>query len=205
MNELLTALQNDALIKIRALCQSGIDLTTPIDIGAEYGLEDPDETNILFYAIRSHASLDAIKILLEHGVDLFTIDEDGLSAIDVAIKFKREDVIKFCIDQGMDVNISHRKSGINPLLLAACFNNTSIVELLLANGADINSRDKSGLTAKDYAKKLGQKKMLAFLESKGAKHNLYKENSNSNTPLPTQAFNIENREKPSEDMGFDSI
>jgi len=204
MNELLLALENDALVKIKALCQRGIDLSTPIDIGKEYDLEDPDETNILFYAIRSHASLEAIKILLDHGVDLKVIDDDGLSAIDVAIKFKRNDVLQFCIDQGMDVNISHRKSGMTPLLLAACFNNTKIVQLLLDHGANINSTDKSGLTAKDYAKKLGQTKMLAFLDAKGAKHNLYAEEAKS--PSPTKSsFNIENREKPSDEMGFDSI
>ena len=202
MDELITALQHDALVKIRALCKSGIDLNTPIDMGKEYDLEDPDETNILFYAIRSQASIEAIEILLEYGVDLEIIDEDGLSAIDVAIKFKREDVIQFCIDKGMDVNTSHRKSGITPILLAACFNNTSIVELLLAHGADINSQDKGGLSTKDYAKKLGQKKMLAFLEERGAKHNLYKEEHTHN---PVKKFDMENREKPSDDMGFDSI
>jgi ankyrin repeat protein len=201
MNELMSALQNDALVKIRSLCKDGIDLNSPILMGSEYGYEEPEEINILFYAIRSHASIEAIEILLEYGVDLYTIDDDGLSAIDIAIKFRREDVVAFCIDKGMDINISHRKSGITPLLLAACFNNTSIAELLLANGADINSQDKSGLTAKDYAKKLGQKKMLAFLESKDAKHNLYTKSTQSKDEI----FNIENREKPTEDMGFDSI
>ncbi len=201
MNELLIALKNDSLVKIKALCKSGIDLTTPIDMGIEYELEDPDETNILFYAIRSHTSLEAIKILLEYGVDIKIIDDDGLSAIDLAIKFKREDVIQFCIDKGMDINISHRKSGITPILLAACFNNTSIVELLLKHGADINSKDKGGLTTKDYAKKLGQKKMLAFLEEKGARHNLYREDPK----VEEKEFNIENRKKPTDEMGFDSI
>ncbi len=201
MNELLIALKNDSLVKIKALCKSGLDLTIPIDMGIEYGLEDPDETNILFYAIRSQASLEAIEILLEYGVDIGIIDDDGLSAIDLAIKFKREDVIQFCIDKGMDINISHRKSGITPILLAACFNNTSIVELLLKYGADINSQDKGGLTTKDYAKKLGQKKMLDFLEEKGARHNLYKEEPT----IKKEQFNMENRQKPTDEMGFDSI
>ena len=201
MEELLTALERDSLVKIRKLCASGIDLTTPIVIGQEYELEDHDETNILFYAIRNHASIEAIEILLEYGVEIGQIDDDGLSAIDMAIKFKREDVIKFAIEKGLDVNKSSRKSGITPIILAACFNNTSVVELLLQHGADIDSMDKSGLSTKDYAKKLGQKKMLAFLEERGARHNLYAEEKKEEKPT----FNMENREKPTDEMGFDSI
>ena len=203
MNELLIAIERDSLIRIRKICQSGLDLTTPIDMGEEYGLEDSDETTILFYSIRKNGSLDAIKILLEFGVDIKQIDDDGLSAIDVAIKFRREDIIKFCIDEGLDINETHRKSGITPIILAACFNNTAIVELLIKHGADINSKDRGGMTTKDYAKKLGQKKMLAFLEKRGAKHNLYKESIVE--PQKEEKFDIENREKPTDDMGFDSI
>ncbi|MCK4441682.1 MAG: ankyrin repeat domain-containing protein, partial [Sulfurovaceae bacterium] len=185
------------------LCKKGIDLKEPIVIGQEYELEDYDETTILFYAIRNYASIEAIEILLEYGVDINEIDEDGLSAIDVAIKFKREDVVKLCIDRGMDINKTYRKSGINPIILASCFNNISMVELLLENGADINSGDISGMSAKDYARKLGQKKMLEFLDSKGTKHNIYKEEVKIIEEKPK--FDMTNREKPSDDMGFDSI
>jgi ankyrin repeat protein len=200
MNELLTAIENDSLVKIKSICKQGIDLKTPIIIGQEYDLEDHDETTILFYAIRNYASVEAIEILLDFGVDIYELDEDGLSAIDVAIKFKREDIVELCISKGMDVNKTARKSGINPILLASCFNNISMVELLLKHGADINSSDNSGMSAKDYAKKLGQKRMLEFLEKRGAKHNVYKEEIKEKPK-----FDMTNREKPNEDMGFDLI
>jgi ankyrin repeat protein len=202
MNELLEAIERDSLVKIRKICQQGVDLTMPIDMGVEYGLQEPDETTILFYAIRKNASIEAIEILLEYGIDIREIDDDGLSAIDVAIKFRREDVIRFCIEKGLDVNETHRKSGITPIILAACFNNTHIAELLIQYGADINAQDRGGMTVKDYAKKLGQKKMLEFLERRGAKHHLYSDNM---VVKQKSKFNIENREKPSDDMGFDSI
>lgn len=202
MNDLLEAIEHDSLVRIRKICKSGIDLTTPIDMGIEYGLEEPDETTILFYAIRKQGSIEAIEILLEYGVDIREIDNDGLSAIDVAIKFRREDVIRFCIEKGLDVNETHRKSGITPIILTACFNNTQIAELLIQHGADINSSDHGGMSVKDYAKKLGQKKMLAFLDKRGAKHNLYEEDI---VIEEKGVFNMANREKPTDDMGFDSI
>jgi ankyrin repeat protein len=82
--------------------------------------------------------------------------------------------------------------------LAACFNNIAIAQLLLDYGADINVQDSSGMSTKDYAKKLGQKKMLAFLDERGAKFNRYYQEAQKEE-------DINNRKAPTEDMGFDSI
>ncbi len=82
-------------------------------------------------------------------------DRDGSVQVDVAIKFKRDDVVRLSIEKGVDINSTKRRSGITPLLLASCFNNIDMIKLLIENGADINIRDNSGMGAKDYAKKLG--------------------------------------------------
>lgn len=202
MNELMDAILHDSVVKIRKLCEAGIDLTQKIDMGIEYGLEEPDYTPVLFYAIRKYASIDAIEVLLAHGCDIRQIDDDGLGAIDIAIKFKRADVVQFCIDKGLDVNATARKSGITPIILAACFNNTEIAQLLIDNGADINSHDTNGMSTKDYAKKLGQKKMLEFLDANGAKYNRYVLEAQQEA---AGQGNMKDRKPPSEDMGFDSI
>jgi len=208
MKELAEAIENDSIVKVRALCKAGADLSAPIDAGLEYGLEDPDNMPVLFYAIRKYASIELLEVLLEYGCDMREIDEDGLSSIDIAIKFKREDIVKFCVNKGMDVNETHRPSGITPIVLASCFNNTSMVDLLIGYGAELNSKDNNGMSAKDYAKKLGQKKMVTFLHERGAKHNRYPEESEPKIekivdPNPTGDMN--NRPTPTEDMGFDSI
>lgn len=213
----MEAIENDSVVAVKKLCEAGEDLSRQIDMGIEYGLEDPDETPVLFYAIRKYASLDLIKVLLEYGCSLDEVDDDGLGVIDISIKFKREDVIQFCIDQGVDINKTSRKSGITPIVLAACFNNVSIAKLLLDNGAEINSQDTTGMSTKDYAKKLGQKKMLEFLHSRGAKYNRYVEDARreaaeaeGNAIHETQENqhdqgDMKNRKAPTEDMGFDSI
>lgn len=201
LNELTDAIEHDNLVKTRKLCEAGIDLTRSIDMGLEYGLEDPDYTPILFYAVRKQASLELIDVLIEYGCDIHQIDDDGLGTIDIAIKFKRPDVVQFCIDRGLDVNATARKSGITPIILAACFNNTEIAQILINNGADINSHDCNGMSTKDYAKKLQQKKMLAFLDASGAKYNRYTQEAHQET---VQA-SLHNRQAPTEEMGFDSI
>lgn len=208
MEELAEAIENDSIVKVRALCKAGVDLTEPIDAGLEYGLEDPDNMPVLFYAIRKYASIELIEVLLEYGCDIREIDEDGLSAIDIAIKFKREDIVKFCVDRGMSVNDTSRPSGITPIVLASCFNNTSMVELLIGFGADVNGKDNNGMSAKDYAKKLGQKKMVTFLHERGARHNRYREEGEPQIQKSVETHkqgDMNNRQAPTDDMGFDSI
>jgi ankyrin repeat protein len=175
MEELLEAIKDDRIAMVKKLLgKKEIDLSQIVYFGDEYELEEPEETNILFYSIRTYASIEIIKLLIEYGVDIFQTTKEGVGAIDIAIKFKREDVVQLCVDLGVDINTSKRKSKITPIILASCFNNISMVELLIRNGANINGVDNSKMSAKDYAKKLGQNKMLEFLDSIGAEFNLYR-------------------------------
>ena len=211
MEELIEVIENDSIVSLKKLCKAGIDLHQPIDAGLEYGLEDPDYMPVLFFAIRKHASIEFIEVLLENGLELTQIDDDGLSAIDIAIKFKREDIIDFCVKHGMNVNDTSRPSGITPIILAACFSNLRIAEQLINYGAEVNSQDKNGMSAKDYAKKLGQKKMVLFLHEHGARHNCYPEESGDDKASKVADIqnkskgDMKNRVAPTEDMGFDSI
>lgn len=175
MEELLEAIKDDRIAMVKKLLgRKEIDLSQIVYFGDEYELEEPEETNILFYSIRTYASIEIIKLLIEYGVDIFQTTKEGVGAIDIAIKFKREDVVQLCVDLGVDINTSKRKSKITPIILASCFNNISMVQLLIRNGANINGIDNSKMSAKDYAKKLGQNKMLDFLNSIGAEFNLYR-------------------------------
>jgi len=173
MNEVTQAIENDSVAKMKSLLKNGVDLKKPILIGEEYELEDYDEISPFFYAIRKYASMEMLELMLENGIDLHEVDSDGISALDMAIKFKRKDVIQFCLDRGFEINSSKRKSGITPVMLAACFSDIEMMQMLLDNGGEVNQTDKSGMAPKDYAKKLGQKRMLQFLDQKGARFSAY--------------------------------
>ncbi len=175
MNKVTEVIENDSVAGLKALIKEGLDLNKPILIGEEYDLEEYDDISPLFYAIRKYASLEFIKLMLENGVDLFQTDSDGVSALDMAIKFKRKDVIDYCIEQGFDLNSTTRKSGITPVMLAACFSDTDMMQTLLDAGGEINAVDNSGMSPLDYSRKLGQKKMQAYLEERGAKHSAYRD------------------------------
>jgi ankyrin repeat protein len=168
VKRLLEALKRDNLVALRKLLASGeIDLSQEILVGEEYELDEPDEVPLLFFAISNGASLEAIEMLVDAGIDITDVNREGVGALDIAIKYKRMDVIVLCEAQGINLFESRRKSGITPLILAASFNDMEIVSYLIEKGVDVHSTDKYGMTAADYAKRMGQKKMLAFLERQG--------------------------------------
>jgi len=171
MQSLTKAIEQDSLVQTKQIIDNGVDLSKPLVLGSEYDLDSPDEVSVLSFSIRKNASIELIKLLLKHGVDLFEVDKEGVSSLDIAIKFKRYDVVQLCIDSGFDINTTKRKSGITPLMLASCFNDIDMLKLLLENGAKIDNKDKFGMNAIEYAKKLGQTKTAEFLESMISRNN----------------------------------
>ena len=51
----------------------------------------------------------------------------------------------------MEVNVNEKSNGMSPLMFAARYNKVEIIKILLANGANPNSKDEKGLTALKYA------------------------------------------------------
>ncbi len=165
MKELLKAIEHDSLPEIKKLLKSkNYDLNSEIEISEIYGLDEEDETQLIFYLIQSGASIEAIELLISAGLDISYTTREGLGVLDYAIKHRRKDIVKLCKDAGISLKESSRKSGLTPLMLAASFNDVDMMKFLIKEGADANSRDKYGMSALDYAKKLGQTKAAEFLE-----------------------------------------
>ena len=174
--KLLEAIERDNLVEIRKLLATGeVAMNSEVTIGEEYDLEEPDEIPLLFYVIMHGISPEALDLLVDAGLDLSYTNREGLGAIDIAIKYRRPDIVRRCKEAGISLNESRRKSGMTPLMLAAAFNDVEMVKYLMEEGAEINRVDKYGMTALDYARKMGQGKVKEFLESVGATHQLYKD------------------------------
>ncbi len=167
LKRLLEALERDSLVEIKNLLASGdIDLESDVIVGEEYDMDEPDEIPLLFYVIMNGVTLEAIEMLIEAGMPIDTYTREGVGALDIAIKYKRSDIVKLCKEHGISLIDTKRKSGMTPIMLAAGFNDKEMVEFLLKEGANPLERDNYGMNALDYASRLGYKNMKTFIEEK---------------------------------------
>ncbi|NAS14113.1 ankyrin repeat domain-containing protein [Poritiphilus flavus] len=73
------------------------------------------------------------------------------------------DTVKRMIELGEDVN--KKSLGMSPAIFAARYNKAEILELLIANGADLKAKCDKGFTAKKHAELSGAKDALAVIEN----------------------------------------
>ncbi len=130
----------------------------------------------------SNCSLPGAAALVGHGADVNAANRDGgtvrfgaielvaLTPLHFAAPYCGEDVVKLLVDAGARVNAVDIR-GMTPLMLAVAseHQDAAVVRLLLKAGADPNARSKAGETPLDWARKYGDKGMIAALEEAGAR------------------------------------
>ncbi|CDO74938.1 hypothetical protein BN946_scf184945.g10 [Trametes cinnabarina] len=78
------------------------------------------------------------------------VDEDGRTPLHWAASSGSEDIVRYLVDQGADVNRGDG-GGWTPLHIAASGGFDEVVKELLGAGADVNARNEKGLTPLHYA------------------------------------------------------
>jgi ankyrin repeat protein len=159
--DITEAIINDDYLAIKQAIKKGLDLEQMI----ENELNENEES-LLFFALHHKCSFDTIKLLVESGIDIEKTDSQGVSFLDEAIVTGDLELVRYLVDEkGMDVNQTKRKSGFTPLMQAASYGYTDIVDFLLEKGADIHARDSSNLNVIEYTKKLQRRNMQKHLEN----------------------------------------
>ncbi|MEN3322988.1 ankyrin repeat domain-containing protein [Mariniflexile soesokkakense] len=72
------------------------------------------------------------------------------------------ETVKKLLSLGEDVN--QKSDGMTPVMYAAKYNRTEILELLIAEGADLKTKSDKKMTASDYAKLHGATDAHAIIE-----------------------------------------
>ncbi len=121
----------------------------------------------LLHLASSYGDFSAIKLLLANNADINAIDQDGRTALHLAISGTNDlKIIKFLIDNNADINAVDR-DGHTALHLAVMSNkDLQIVKFLVSNNAYINATSYRGKTPLYFSK---NKEVTIFLKSKGAK------------------------------------
>lgn len=134
---LVVALQNNNLNVANAILESHEQLDVNI-ISAE-------GKTALTIAV-SIGDINIIKELVNRGADINFQNLEGVSILRLAVMGGKHDVVEFLLQNGADVNNVSSVDGDTALHCAAEYDNANIVNLLLDNGAKINTTNKEGDT-----------------------------------------------------------
>lgn len=118
---------------------------------------------------------DIVHLLAAAGADLDVRDEDGQTALMVAVKkgaSRKKEVIEALLDEGADPSLTDPQ-GETVLMKAAVANAApGVVEALLANGVDANRADLAGRTALMKASEAENRSAIDALLSAGVDESL---------------------------------
>lgn len=130
----------------------------------------------------SNCNLDAVRMLLAKGADVNAANSFAgevkfgkiqlihLTPLMLAAPYCSADVMKTLLDAGAKVNAKDIRD-MTPLMLAVAseHQDLAVVKLLIEVGADVNVKSNMGETALDWAKKFGNREVIAELSGAGAR------------------------------------
>ena len=110
-----------------------------------------------------------LEYLISKGADPNEVDDDKISNLAWAAIANRVNIVQSLLGRGVQLN-SVDRFGMTPLMYAASVNHgdTSVMEKLIAAGADTSAKNKDGLTAYDLAKTYHHEAMVKLLAAKTA-------------------------------------
>ena len=157
VEELLDAVRNDDLERIRLLVEQG-DLIDAVrynhlerarllllEQGADKDMFDSIGDTLLHLAA-SGGCLDIVRLLVEHGatIDIPSTERIGsYTPLSCAVFHGQLDICRYLLEQGADRDKPDRY-GATPLHDAARGDDLEIVMLLMSYGADLNARNGDG-------------------------------------------------------------
>jgi ankyrin repeat protein len=116
--------------------------------------------------------LNQIKLLLQNGANIDSIDNRGRTALYVAAIEGRSNIVSYLLDQGADPNKGASwKSNQRPLHVAAEYGHVNVIRDLLRHGAKIDERTTMGETVLQYAAWYGRSAAVKLLLEQGANPN----------------------------------
>ncbi len=170
-------LGNTALIAASATENTNI-IKLLVERGADIHAVTNDGTSALMNAAASER-LENVKILLESGAQINRTNHTGESALVYAIKFGHKDIVEHLLKNGADANIYAQdelklNDRFTPLMIAAEYgyvvpDDASMIQMLLAHGAEPNMQRNNGDTALTIAVKNNNQAIIVVLKGHGAR------------------------------------
>ena len=105
--------------------------------------------------------LEALKKEVEAGTDVNLQNKYGWTALHIAIRRDRREMVAYLLEEGTDIN---KVDGVGwtPLMEAVMDDMTEICAFLIEKGADVSITNKRGATAAMLVQKFGRKSMVKY-------------------------------------------
>jgi ankyrin repeat protein len=95
------------------------------------------------YLAAMKGRVEVVVLLLEHGADVSTTDNDGAAPLHIASPTGHVSVCSILLEKGADVAVK-RDDGGTPLHYAAFHGHATVVQLLFDKGADVQAKTNGG-------------------------------------------------------------
>ena len=130
---------------------------------------------------------DATLLIFKNPAQINSYSEDGFTPLGLACYFGHEDIARYLVLKGAEVNVPS-KNGFNvfPIHSAVAANNINITKMLFEAGAYPNVCQKSGMAPLHSAAQLGNIELIILLLEHGADVNLRMEGGKLPADLAAQ-------------------
>ncbi len=125
-------------------------------------------------------SVEAVKLLLEHGADVNVVNKKGETPLILATRKNSVEVVKLLLEHGADVNLNDNLKK-SPLQHATWHGLSGIAEILIHQGANVNTKDNYNWTPLLRAVSANNLPMIKLFVENGADVNIG--NKSGETPL----------------------
>jgi len=115
----------------------------PVADAISLGEMTPSDHSLELYSWVRRNKVEQVRSLLETGMDMNILDDDGNTPLHIACLYGRPEIARLLLDAGADTEV-HNRWGYTPLDWACLYQETDIVRLLLEHGADVNAQDDYG-------------------------------------------------------------
>jgi ankyrin repeat protein len=151
-----------------------------LDAGTDVNVVDVMGFTPLIHAAGNH-NIEAVKLLLAKGADVNAVTAAGFNKVKngtiglgsftplTAASLGSPALITMLLDAGAKVDVPDAR-GMTPLMLAVATDKqqSEVVRLLIAKGANVNARSVDGDTVLDWALKIAAPQVIEMLQKAGA-------------------------------------
>lgn len=137
-----------------------------LDAGADTEIRTTEGKTLLMLAVDME-HIPMITMLLAGGAKVDATDARGTTVLMMAVIRKSPEMVDVLLADGHPTIDARDVTGSTALILAAAVNRMSIVNQLLVAGADINARNKAGMTALGIASERRYTPIITFLRASG--------------------------------------